>query len=422
MEKIINFQKNKVNFLFVRKNLPSITVLILVRSGTEYEHKKINGISHFLEHLCFKGTKNYPTPQSLLAEFDNLGINYNAFTSYEYIGYWARGSYEQFKKIIFLVGDILLNPLFASEEIEKEKGVVIEEINLYKDTPSRYIWDLFLETIFQNQPAGWPISGSEENIKNITRNDILNFYKKFYVSPNILVTVAGPIKNKDIEYTIDIFKDVPSGQKAIKYKFQQPKLPKIKILFKETNQYHLGVGFPSVSLTSKFYWHYNLLANLIGGMMSSPMFERVRSKMGAAYYIRTENESFIDHGFFATFAGLKKELLIDGLEEILKVFQETKFKISEEDFERAKSNFLGRFIIDLETSNDLAWFYGLNKLLTDRIEKPKEIILKIKQINKIELIEVAKKTFRKENIALSIIGDLKDSFKKIKTLIDKIIK
>lgn len=423
MEKIF-YQTKKTNFLFIVKDLPSITVLVLVRSGTEYETKRLNGISHFLEHLCFKGTKTYPTPNQLLSEFDRLGIDYNAFTSYEYIGYWSRGSYDNFRRIIFLVSDILINPLFVDEEIEKEKGVIIEEINLYQDTPSRYIWDFYLKTIFQDQPAGWPISGDKENIRKITRQDILNFYRQFYVAPNVLVTVAGPLKKKDIEYVIRSFENLPDGRKSVKSRFQKPKLPQIKTLFKETNQYHLAVGFLSVPLKSKIYWHFTLLANLMGGMMSSQMFERIREKMGAAYYIRTENESFIDHGFLATFAGVKKELFNESLVEILKVFQEVKSKIADDEFDKAKSNFLGKFTISLETSNDLAWFYGMNKFLKNQIESPKEIIEKIKKIKKEELMLIARRFFHPKNLGISLIGEISERtfVKKAKVLIDKIIK
>ncbi len=413
---VIEKTKNKLNFLFIKKDIPTVTILVLVRGGTEYENKENNGISHFLEHLCFKGTKNFPSYQELLSEFDKIGIDYNAFTSYQYIGYYAKSSFENFPKVVFLVSDILINPIFPESEIEKEKGVVIEEINLYKDTPARYIQDLFLKALYGDQPAGWLISGSEKNIKKIKRKDILKFYSKIYTAPNILVVVAGNIKNKSIDFVIEKFSKVRQGERSLKSVFKEPKLPNFIIHKKQTNQIHVGVGFLGFPLNDLRFEKLEILANLIGGMMSSRMFEKIREKMGAAYYIRTENEGLSDHGFIATFAGLKNELFLEALNEILNVYKETKVKISDEELERAISNFIGRFYLSLETSDDLARFYGLSKFLKGKIEEPTQIIKRIKKIKKQDLINLAREVFRKERLSLSLIGQVES--KTIRKLIE----
>jgi len=413
------FKKNKkgTEFIFVKKDSPSVAVLVLIRGGSEYENKKNNGISHFIEHLCFKGTKNFPNYKDLLSEFDRYGIEYNAFTSYEYIGYWARGSYENLNNILFLVSDILLNSIFPEEEIEKEKGVIIEEINLYKDTPSSYIWDLFINTLYNDQPAGWSIIGLPQNINRIKRKDILNYYYRFYNSKNLIVVVAGNLKKGDIKNIMKIFSNIKEGEKSLKPPFLSPKLPQIKIERKETNQVHIGLGFIGFSIRDKDYLSASLLANITGGMMSSRMFLEVREKLGSAYYIKTENDGFIDHGYFATFAGIKKDLFYESLETMLNVYKDVKRKIEKEEFERAKENMISRFLMSLELSTHIAHFFGINKILKNKIEDPNEIVKKIKKIKIEELEIVSKKIINKNNYALSIIGEVNEN--KVKKILKK---
>jgi predicted Zn-dependent peptidase len=418
MKVISKKNKKGTDFIFVKKDFPSVTVLVLVRSGSEYEKKKNNGISHFIEHLCFKGTKTFPNYKDLLSEFDRHGIEYNAFTSYEYIGYWARGSYDNLDNILFLVNDILVNSIFPEEEIEKEKGVIIEEMNLYKDTPARYIWDLFLNTLYGDQPAGWPIIGLEENIKKTKKQDILNYYNKFYNSKNIVVIVAGNLKDKDIKKIFEKFSNIKEGERSIKPSFNKPKLPKIKIEKKEINQFHLGFGFLSFSIKDKNYIVASLLSKIIGGMMSSRMFLEIREKLGAAYYIRTENDGFIDHGYLATFAGIKKELIYEALDSMVSVYKSIRNKIEKDEFEKAKENMIAKFIMSLEMSTDYAWFFGIDKILKGKIEDPKEIIKKIKEIKIQQVEDVARKIINKNNAAISLIGEIDE--KKIRKFLEKL--
>ncbi|MFH7882613.1 MAG: pitrilysin family protein, partial [Candidatus Aenigmatarchaeota archaeon] len=189
-------------------NLTTNSILVLVKTGTDYEDKKNNGISHFLEHIFFKGTKNFPSPQALGFELDKIGAEYNAFTSYEYTGYYIKTLPEYFERGIYLMSDLLINPLFNEEEIEKEKNVILEEINFHKDNPIALIFDETLKTCYGDQPAGWSILGREEVIKKINSEKIKNYFKKHYSSKNSLIVIAGNFdKNKILKTLEKYFKN-----------------------------------------------------------------------------------------------------------------------------------------------------------------------------------------------------------------------
>src|SRR3990167_8425902 len=170
---------------------PTVTALILVETGSKYETKKINGLSHFLEHMCFKGTTMRPMARDISTELDALGTHYNAFTSQEYTGYYVKGDAKHFKKLFDVVSDIYLNSTFPETEMEKEKGVIIEEINMYEDTPSRHVQDLVMKLLYGDQPAGWNIAGEKENIRAMKRQDFTEYKRKHYLPEATVIAVAG---------------------------------------------------------------------------------------------------------------------------------------------------------------------------------------------------------------------------------------
>ena len=175
------------------KENPTVTVFVLVEAGSKYEKKENNGISHFLEHMCFKGTTKRPTHKEITTEFDGLGCDSNAFTSQEYTGYYAKSDSANFEKILDIVSDIYLNSTFPESEIEKEKGVIIEEINMYKDLPKAIVSEEFVKLLYGDQPAGWTIAGNKENILKIKREDFVNYRKNHYVARATTVVVAGNV-------------------------------------------------------------------------------------------------------------------------------------------------------------------------------------------------------------------------------------
>src|SRR3989344_2097773 len=174
-----------------KKDSTATTVLVLVEAGSKYETKDINGLSHFLEHLCFKGTKKRPEPGTISRELDSLGAESNAFTNQEYTGYWAKVQKKNFEKILEIIADLYLNPIFNPKEIDKERGVVIEELNMYEDTPMRKVEEIWHNLVYGDQPAGWDIGGTKELVSNITREEIIKYRSKHYVAPKTIVVIAG---------------------------------------------------------------------------------------------------------------------------------------------------------------------------------------------------------------------------------------
>src|ERR1035437_474694 len=195
------------------KDNPTVTVLVLVEAGSKYETKKINGISHFLEHMCFKGTTKRPKAIDISKELDALGSQYNAFTAQEYTGYYAKSDAKHFRQIFDIVSDIYLNSTFPEAEMQKEKGVIIEEINMYEDMPQRHVQDLVMKLLYGDQPAGWNIAGEKKNILNMKRDTFVSYKSMHYLPEATVLVVAGKVTEKDVLKEVEkVFGSIPRGK------------------------------------------------------------------------------------------------------------------------------------------------------------------------------------------------------------------
>jgi len=411
--------KNGLRVILVpQKNNLAATVLILVEAGSEYETKNINGLSHFLEHLMFKGTKNRPKPGMISHELDSLGAEYNAFTGGQYTGYYAKVQKEKITKAVDLVSDLYLNPIFNPEEIEKERGVIIEEINMYEDTPMRRVNELFTALLYGDQPAGWDIAGRKEVIRELKRDQFEAYRAKHYVAPKTVVVVAGAFDGKKVLNQIKVVfgelskKPAPKKPKIIEAQSK----PELSVKFKESDQSHLVLGVRAFSVFDKRRYALQVLADTLGGGMSSRLFHRVREDLGAAYYVRAESDLTLDHGFMAVSAGvdhLKIEMVIKAvLEEMDRL---TKELVPTEELQKSKDHLIGNFILGLEGSDDLASYYGGQEIVAKKVSMPDEIIKKVKAVKAEEVRAVAKALFMNSKLNLAIIGPYKESenFKKI---------
>src|SRR3989344_8323950 len=337
------------------------TVLILVETGSEYETKEINGISHFLEHLMFKGTKRRPKPGMISDELDSLGASYNAFTGQEYTGYYAKVQREKVEKAIDIVSDLYLNPIFDPKEIDKERGVIIEEINMYEDTPMRKVGDLFTDLLYGDQPAGWDISGKKEVIRRLKREDFQNYRDKHYVAPKTVVIVAGKFDLKKAEKQVEkTFGHLGRDEKISKVKTKESqKLPQILLKHKESDQSHLVLGVRAFDVFDKRRYVIKVLENVLGGGMSSRLFHKVREELGAAYYIRAESDLMLDHGFFAVSAGVDHLKIEVEIKTILAEMKKLATGlVPAKELNKSKDHLIGNLILGLETSDELASFYG----------------------------------------------------------------
>jgi predicted Zn-dependent peptidase len=393
------------------KENPTVTVLVLVEAGSKYENKNNNGISHFLEHMCFKGTEKRPKAILISKELDALGSQYNAFTSQEYTGYYAKSDAKHFRKIFEIISDIYLYSTFPEAEMEKEKGVIIEEINMYEDLPNRHVQDLMMELLYGDTPAGWNIAGFKENILKMKREDFVSYKKMHYLPEATTLVVSGSVIEKEVLKEAEkIFGNVKRGKKGRKLKVkEEQKKPKALISFKDTDQTHFVLGMRSFDLFDKRNAILSVLGGVLGGGMSSRLFQKLREEMGVGYYVRAYGDAYTDHGFFQVSAGVDnkrvKEVLLAVIDECKKLKYE---EVGREELDKTKECLIGNMKLSLESTDDIANFYGGQEILK---RKPKNLEEKIKEIRKVtakQIKNLANEIFKDDKLNLALIGPFKD--------------
>ena len=402
-----------------QKNTQALTILVLAGTGSKYEKKEINGISHFLEHLFFKGTKKRPSQLAISETLDRVGGIYNAFTGEEYTGYFVKVETKHFDLALDVISDIFLNSKFGEENIEKEKGVIIEEINMYYDHPSSYVQNLWNKVLYGDQPAGWDIAGKKDTVSKISRQDLIKYMSNQYVASNTVICVAGKIS--DDKRLIEKIKKYFSGIKnkkpigKVKVAEKQTK-PECLLQERETDQAHFCLGVRGYNLFHPQKYTFDILGDILGGMMSSRLFIKIREKLGVAYYITTNVAAFTDTGYLVTQAGVDnkkiEEAILAILEEYKKISEE---KVPEKELKKVKDHLKGKMALLLETSDAQASFHGIQEILENKILTPKEICDKIDKVKALDILEVAKDIFKPKNLNLALIGPFgdKNKFQKI---------
>ncbi|MEK7140598.1 MAG: pitrilysin family protein [Patescibacteria group bacterium] len=401
------------------KDNPTVTVLVLVAAGSKYETKRINGVSHFLEHMCFKGTFRRPKAIDISKDLDSLGSEYNAFTAQEYTGYYAKSDAKHFRQIFDIVSDIYLNSTFPEAEMEKEKGVIIEEINMYEDMPNRHVQDLFMKLLYGNQPAGWNIAGEKKNILNMKRGDIASYKEAHYLPEATLLVVAGKITEQQVMQEVNkIFSKVPRSKKSPKLEVQETqKKPKALVNFKKTDQTHFVLGVRTYNLFHKRNPALSVLGGILGGGMSSRLFQKLREEMGVGYYVRAYNDPFTDHGFFQISAGVDNKRIDEVLEAVLEECRKLKkHAVSTEELNKVKECLVGNMKLSLESSDDISNFYGGQELLRKEIRSIEEKAKEIYKVTAEEVQTLAKDIFQNRKLNLALIGPFRKKAKFSKVL------
>lgn len=419
----MNYHKSKLpNGLRVitvpMKDNPTVTVLVLVETGSKYENKRNNGLSHFLEHMCFKGTLKRPNAHAISAELDGLGSQYNAFTSQEYTGYYAKSDAKHFKQIFDVVSDIYLNSTFPEIEMEKEKGVIVEEINMYEDMPHRHVQDLFLSVLYGDQPAGWNIAGTRENVRAMTRNDFVKYKTEHYVPKATVVVVAGKIKEADVEKEVArVFGTLKNDKKNTKLKvIEKQTKPQALVQYKKTDQTHFVLGVRTFDMYNKNNPVLTVLATILAGGMSSRLFIKLREEMGVAYYVRSYNDTFTDHGFLEISAGVSNSRVKEVVTEILKECKKLTIElVTEAELAKVKEYLAGNQKLELESSDAWASYYGGQEVMRKKIKSPEEGEAGVRKVTARQVQEMAKKIFTDKTLNFAAIGPFKNKteFEKI---------
>lgn len=396
-----------------RHDVQTVTVLVLIGVGSRYETLKQNGLSHFLEHMFFKGTERRPTTKEIAEAIDNLGGEFNAFTGEEYTGYYVKVAADHLPTGADVVADILLRPLFPPEEIERERGVIKEEIRMYTDTPMRHINHLWQEVLFGDHPLGRRIDGSEASVSAFMRRDFMGYVKKHYHTENTVVVISGNFDSKQVEKSVaTLFKTLPQGAETFPKK--APKAVPAKRFLHERrvhmDQTQLMVGGPGLSLSDPNRAAADLLAVILGGGMSSRLFLSVRERHGLAYSVRTSSDTYVDTGSFVTQAGVRTDRADFALELILNEYNRIMDElVSEEELNKAKEMVRGRLVLDLEETNALALFAGGQELLKKKIETPAEIWKRISAVTAQDIQKVARKLLAHDSRAVALLSPHEDT-------------
>jgi len=403
------------------ENAKSTTILILVGTGSKYEIKDINGISHFLEHMFFKGTKKRPTTLKISETLDSVGGEYNAFTSNEYTGFYAKVANKHLDVALDWISDIFLNSKFDEKEMEREKGVIIEEANMYLDTPMLYLGDLWEKLLYGDQPAGWMTIGEKENILNFNKKKVLDYYHSHYSSSNTIVCISGDITPEKAEEKVrKYFRTIGKGAEGQKEKVKEEQDgPQILLHNKKTDQTHFCLGVRACNLFDERKYALSLLAVILGGNMSSRLFIKVRERNGLAYSIHTSKDTNTDTGYLVTQAGIDHKNLEKAVKLILAEYKDLKSKkITQKELQKAKDYFKGITSLALDSSDSQASFYSMQELLEKKILTPEEKFKKIDAVSVNDINKLAKEIFSGDKLNLAAIGpfEQKDS-DKIKNLL-----
>lgn len=419
----IKDQKLSNGLRFIEAPIPgtrTATVLVIYRTGSKYENRETSGISHFVEHVMFKGTEKRPNAAIISSELDSIGGEYNAFTSKEFTGYYIKADAAKFSRALDIVSDMVINSKFADEDINKERGVIIEEANMYDANPMMKIEDVFEQILYGDTPAGWDTIGFKENIKRWTHQDFTKYFKSQYGANSATLVFAGNLP-KDVKKQAEKFFSVLPKNKwqnklAVKEKQSAPQL---LVVNKKIEQTVFSLGVRTFKSGSKEEAAVKLLGVILGGSMSSRLFSEVREKRGLAYSVRANVEFYSDSGYLTAVAGVKNEKLEEALLAVLEEFRKIKEeKIPAIEIKKALDLTSGRLAIQLEASDDVANWYGFQTILHKETISPEQFLKKMKSITALELQKVAKQIFQPKNLNLALIGPVKDE-KKLLAILKK---
>ncbi len=391
---------------------PAVTVLVMVEAGSKYEKKENNGISHFLEHMMFKGTPRRPKAIDISREFDSLGARHNAFTSQEYTGYYAKVDARHLDQALDIVSDMYLNPLFDTGEIEKEKGVIIEEIKMYNDLPQHHVQDVISELMFRGQPAGRSVLGTEENIRSFDRGHFADYMKKHYVAPATTVIVSGSIKEDEVVSKVEkLFKNIPVREKGKKVAVKESqKKPDIAVVHKATDQTHLVIALRTFHVKDPRIPTMKILSAILGKGMSSRLFSKMRNELGICYYINASHSPSTDHGDLSISAGVDNKRVDLAIKHILIELNRMKDElVSDVEMKKAKDYIAGTMMLDLETSDSQAEYVGYQEILKGEIKLPEQAIAEMASITAEQVRELAREIFVDEKLNMAIIGPYEDA-------------
>lgn len=383
----------------------SVSLGFFVKNGSINESIETNGISHFIEHMMFKGTKNR-TSKEIAEDMDSIGGQVNAYTSKEYTCYYTRVLDTHINKALDVLTDMFFNSSFTQENIDKEASVILEEISMYEDSPEDIVFTELQKKIWGKSSLGYPILGSPENITKFKQKDFFDYLKKHYTAENIVISVAGNFEKESlIQFLNEKFSTLPKSSKIEEFN-KTIKLEKsIVKIEKDIEQIHLCLVFNGVSLKSKYNYAMSILNTIFGGGMSSILFQKIREQNGLAYSIYSYNSSYVNNGAFNIYVALNPNQLDNALNMILdeiRLFKQNKF--NKEQVLKTKEQLKSNYIMSLESTSNRMSSMGRSQTLINKVKTSDEIIKEVDNVTLEDLEKLTQEIFDIDNMSVSLVG------------------
>lgn len=382
----------------------SVAIGIWIDVGSRDEHKDENGISHFTEHMLFKGTKTR-TAKEIASYLESLGGGLNAFTSREQTCYHATVLDQHLPKAVEILSDIIMNSTLNRASLEREKSVVVEEIFEVEETPSEYIHELFSDCFWRGHPLGWPIMGSQKNVRSLSRSGVISFMKRHYRAGRIVVAAAGNISHRKLVDMVKKYFQFPAGTDGRGAPAGSPSDFSINLYKRKSNQTHFCLGFPAIKFDDPKRNSILAIHTLLGAGMSSILFQKIREEKGIAYTVYTFPDFYRDNGLFGVYLASDKRRLHTAVEIILKEFKKVKKeRIKKSKLDEIKSQMKGNLILSMESTNGRMNRLGRHEILAGRYSSLKDSIRNIDKITADKMQEVARELFHSQNMTITSLG------------------
>jgi predicted Zn-dependent peptidase len=389
----------------------SVSCMIMLAAGTRYETAETNGIAHFAEHMFFKGTERRPRARDISAEVDGIGGEFNAFTSHEYTGYYVRCSAESRDVALDVLVDMLRHSKFDSAEIDREKGVIIEEMNMYYDTPRDFIGGVYDELLFGDHPLGWDVLGRKETIEGATRDTFMGYLDRWYKPERIVVGLGGAVGDGLLEKLGELLGDLQPAETGTPD--PAPALSnggRVKVHSKQADQAHLCIGVPGYPLRHPDRYVVEVLRVVLGGGMSSRLWTEVRERRGLAYYCYAMNQAYTDTGTVVAQAGVDIKRIDEAITtmagELRKIAAEP---VPEDEMAKARAYAKGRFVLQLENPHGTNMFGLRREVLEGEAVEPTDVLTGLEAVTAEDVQRVAQDVIGAGSIRLAAIGPFEDS-------------
>jgi predicted Zn-dependent peptidase len=398
----------------------SVSCFIMLAAGSRYETRDTNGIAHFAEHMFFKGTEKRPTARDIATEIDSIGGEFNAFTSKEYTGYYVKCAAEHRDVALDVLVDMLRNSKFDPEEIDREKGVIVEEMNMYYDTPRDYVDGVYDELLYDDTPLGWDIIGRKETVRAATRDTFLDYLDRWYRAPRMVVGVAGALGDGLHARLEELLGDVRDGSSGgpDPVDWEQDE-PRVKLHTKQSDQAHMRLGVHSYPIEHPDRYTLSLLATVLGGGMSSRLFSEVRERRGLAYYIYGYNQGYTDTGTLFAQGGVDLNRIDEAVRTVVAEFGRiAREPVTPEELEKARNFAKGRLVLSLEDPKGTILFGLRTEVLEEKLREPDEVLAGLDAVTAEDIQRVAQDIVRQERLNFALIGpfDESDRFQQLLSL------